>query len=270
MKNSFHFLLVIGILILSSCDLFEDKTDPDSDPSSGCVLLETNLTIPNDPAHELTEYKYDASGNLIEVIEKAWDLQPDPYIDRTTISYNGDKVDRINTYFTFLADPEEAVAVYSFFFAGDLVDSITTIIGEPYNQNGYTLTEYSNNKLSKLISYNYNNLTSTYNEATSYTLEWTEDNITKITTSNINSTQSTISEYEYDDKKTPLSNIGLAVTSNMLTMLSNNNVIRHIYSAADGTVYSTTVTTYTYNDTDYPISMTWEGGYPTNYVYECN
>ena len=270
MKNSFHYFLVIVILFFSSCDLIKDITDPDSDPATGCVLVETNLTIPDDPAHELTEYKYNSSGYLIEVTKKAWDMDPEPYIDRTTISYNGDKVNQIKTYFTFLSDPEEAVAVYTFFFEGDLVDSIRITSGEPYNQNAYTLTEYTGDKLSKLINYNFNAVSSDYFEAGTISIDWTGDNITKTTTSNINSPQNTISEYEYDDKKMPLNSLGLAVSSNMLTMLSNNNVVRHKYLSADGTVFSTTETSYTYNDTNYPITSTWAGGYPTNYVYDCN
>jgi hypothetical protein len=270
MKTSFHFLLVIVILFFSSCDLFRDITNPDPDPATGCVLVETNLTIPNDPAHELTEYKYNASGSLIEVIKKAWDMDPDPYIDRTTISYNGVKVNQIKTYFTFLSDPEEAHAVYTFFFEGDLVDSVRITSGEPYNQNGYMLTEYTGDKLSKLIGYNFNTVTSAYYENGTTSIDWTGDNITKTTTTNINSPQNSIIEYEYDDKKTPLNNLGLAVSSNVLTMLSSNNVISRKNLAADGTVFSTTETSYTYNDTNYPITSTWGGGYPTNYVYDCN
>ncbi|NQU88013.1 MAG: hypothetical protein HQ541_19875 [Mariniphaga sp.] len=269
MKNLLLFIVVIGILVLSSCDLFETDKDRGTDPIAGCFLQKTSWSIPNDPAHETTDYSYDTSGKLIEVLKKSWDLEPDPYIERTTISYNGDKLNQIKIYITY-TDPEEMYAEYSFFYTGDLPDSITYPKPDPINDKGYMLAEYSGNKLSKLVFYNHSTFTYTYSEVANYNFEWTGDNIIKITLANINSTNASVTEYKYDDKKTPLSNLGLALTSNLFTMLSSNNVIKSTRLNPDGSISNTSETTYTYNDSDYPLTVTWSVGYPTNYEYDCN
>ena len=265
MKKSSLILLGCSFFLLNSCEIINPILNPEK---NDCILLSTSMSIPGDPAHEETEFTYDSSGKLTEVLRESYDLDPAPYISRWTMSYNNDLLYQISSYSKFYSDPEEKIGDFIFIYDGNLAD---TIKYEPANANsnpGFTVTEYSGNKLIKLTDYLFNPQDSQYKLYATRLIEWTGDNISKVT-NNFNVGSSSTTEYEYDDKKAPLGNFGLAFTSyGSLAMLSQNNVTKLTYTS--NSTSHITETSYTYNSTDYPIqSIPAKDGYPTNLEYDC-
>ena len=258
-------LLLISItLLMGSCEIFDPIFNPQKDV---CILQKTSWSIPNDPAHGETEFIYDSSGKLIEIIRTSYDLGPDPYIERWTMTYQGDLVHEIVSY-TKLSNPEEALGEYLFIYNGNLPDTIKFSPEASYNNQTYTVTQYSGDKLIKLVDHIMRPTETVYSVYNTTEIEWTGDNISKTTATDFHGSQR-IYEYEYDDKKTPLAHLGLAMSSfGSLTMLSKNNVTKTTYSP--GISVHVFEYTYTYNSTDYPISSSLlKDGYPTNYEYDC-
>jgi len=258
-------LLIITTLLLGSCEIIDPFINP---PKDGCILQKTSWSIPNDPAHGETEFIYDSSGKLVEVIRTSYDLDPDPYVDRWAVTYSNDKLHQIKSFTKFYSDPEEALGEYLFIYNGNLPDTIKYSPEASYNNPTYTVTQYTGDKLIKLVDYILRPLDTIYSLYNTTEIEWTGDNISKTTATDFNGSQR-IYEYEYDDKKTPLAHLGLALSSyGSLTMLSKNNVTKTTYSP--GTSVYVYEFTYTYNSTDYPISSSpLKDGYPTNYEYDC-
>ncbi len=265
MKTSTLVLLGCSFLLLNSCELIDPILNPVKDE---CILLNTSMSIPNDPAHEETEFTYNSAGQLIEVVKESYDMKPDPYVARWTMTYNNDTLHQISSYSKFYSDPEEKLGEYLFIYNGNLPD---TIQYNPANTNSnpvFTVTEYSANKLIKLTDFLLSPQDSKYKLYATRVIDWTGDNISKITTNHNGGSSSTL-EYEYDDKKAPLGNFGLAFTSfGSLAMLSQNNVTKLTYTT--NTTSHITETSYNYNSTDYPTqSAPVKDGYPTNYEYDC-
>jgi hypothetical protein len=226
------------------------------------------MSVPDDPAHEETEFKYNSAGQLIEVVKESYDTKTVPYVASWTMSYNNDTLHQISSYSKFYSDPEEKRGEYIFSYNNNLPD---TIQYNPANTNSnpvFTVTEYSANKLIKLTDYLLSPQDSNYKLYATRDIDWTGDNISKITTTTNGVSSSTL-EYEYDDKKTPLENLGLAFTSfGSLAMLSQNNVTKMTYTS--NTTSHITETTYNYNSTGYPTKSTpAKDGYSTNYKYDC-
>ena len=138
-------------MLIVSCELIDPFINP---PKDDCVLQKTTWSIPDDPAHSSTEYSYDSSGKLIEITSEVYDLDPDPIINGWVISYSNDKVDQINSYWKSYDDPQQTEKDVSFFYDGDLPDSIFYKYGEVYGTNqGYYTANYSGDKLIQLIDY---------------------------------------------------------------------------------------------------------------------
>ena len=265
MKTKIALLLISSVLLLSSCEIF----DPIFNPSkSDCLLQKTSWSIPNDPAHEETLFTYDASENLTEVVKKSYDLEPDPYVERWTMTYSNNKLEKITHYTKFYADPEEKADEYVFHYNGDQPDSVAIFTAPSFNQAGYALLQYAGGKLSKVEDYNPDPAGSGYRLYYTRDLDWTGDNVTKITTTNLTGSVSS-SDFEYDDKKTPLSHLGLAMTNfGSLAMLSSNNNVKKTYTGSDGTPHVFD-RTYTYSAGGYPESLTLTDGVQTTYEYTC-
>lgn len=265
MKTTTILLLVSTSLILGSCEIIDPFINP---PKDECVLQKISWSIPNDPASEETEFNYDSSGKLIEVIKTGYDLEPDPTVSRWTMTYSNDKLDQLTSYFKFYSDPEEKTGDWLFYYNGNLPDSVHSPAVSVSSNASYTLTQYTGDKLVKLVDYIKRPNEPNYSIYNTTVLEWTGDNISKITYTN-NFGSSRYYEYEYDDKKTPLGHLGLAVSAyGSLTMLSKNNVTKTTYYF--GTDVYIFETSYTYNSTDYPTSaIPAKDGYPTSYEYDC-
>lgn len=258
-------LLVSATMLLGSCEIIDPFINP---PKDECILQKMSWSIPNDPAHEETVFTYDTSGKLIEVVKTSYDLEPDPVVSRWTMTYSNDKLDKLSSFFKFYSDPEEKSGDWLFYYNGNLPDSIHSPAVSVSSNASYTLTQYTGDKLVKLIDYIKRPNEPNYSIYNTTDLEWNGDNISKITI--INSAGSSRKyEYEYDDKKTPLGHLGLALSSfGSLSMLSKNNVTKTIYTlGTDVYIYETS---YTYNSTDYPTSaIPAKDGYPTSYEYDC-
>ena len=267
MKTKAVLLLVCISVLVCSCELIDPFLNPTT--SSGCLLTSTSFSVPNDPAHLETEYNYDTSDKLIEIIRSEYDQNSTAYIERYVISYLGDKVNQIKQYNTFLNNPEELLETHTFFFSGVLIDSIASIAYNGSQQNhSYSLCNYTNNKLTKLTNYRYNLIDSISSLYRTIDLIWASDNISKITTQYASS-GTLISEYQYDDKKDPMNHFGLSFTTlGSLTMLSQNNVVASQNTVWDGSVQSNTIE-ITYNAQDYPVSTTPSNNYTTTYTYNC-
>ena len=265
MKTSSILLIACSILLLSSCELIDPILNPVKDE---CILLKTSWSIPNDPAHEETEFTYNVAGKLIEVIKESYDLEPDPYISRWTMTYNNDLLDQISSFSKFYSDPEEKLGDYIFFYDGNLPDTIKYKPASTSSNPTFTVIEYSSGKLFRLTDYVFRPHNSQYNIYSTQIIEWIGDNISKITNTSSAGSSST-TEYEYDDKKTPLGHLGLAFTSyGSLTMLSQNNVTKITYTTSS--ISRITEKTYTYNSTDYPIQVIpMKDAHPTVYEYDC-
>ncbi|MEA1875769.1 MAG: hypothetical protein U9N86_02795 [Bacteroidota bacterium] len=265
MKEKSILLFIVLTVFLGSCELIDPIFNP---VKNECILLKTSMSVPNDPANEETVFTYDSSGKLIEVVKTGYDLGSDPVVSRWTMTYSNDKLDKLSSFFKFYSDPEEKTGDWMFYYNGNLPDSIHAPAASASNNVSYTLTQYTGDKLVKLTDYLKRPNEPNYSVFNTTDLEWSGDNISKITITN-NYGSSRFFEYEYDDKKTPLGHLGLALSSfGSLTMLSKNNVTKTTYTL--GTNVYISETSYTYNSTDYPISaIPAKDGYPTNYEYDC-
>jgi|GEM_PF-3731951 len=260
-------LLLTGLGgLLTSCEFVNLILNP---PTNDCVLQKTTWSIPNDPGQTINEYTYDANGYLAEVSRTMYDQGEDPTVSRLTVTYANNLVDQINVYFKFKNDPEQLETNYVFFYNGNLPDSIHYTWGETYNfREGYFLATYSEAHLTQLLEYNYNLFDKTYILSRTTTIEWTGDNVSKVTATDVYGNTSS-HEYEYDDKKTPLNHLGMALsTFGSFTMLSKNNVTKSIYTVPDSTQYITEFA-MTYNDSGYPVTITPDNDYPTQLEYIC-
>ena len=264
MKNHIILLLVGTTLILGSCELIDPFINP---PKDACILQKTSWSIPNDPAHEDTEFLYDSSDKLIEVKKTSYDMGTTPDIARWTITYSNDKLDKLTSYYKFQGDQEEKIGEWLFQYSGNLPDTIKSPAANSSTNSLYYVAHYNSDKLVSLETYTLDLNGSSYSLFNKDDLEWTGENISKMTITNkYGSTRSY--EYEYDDKKAPLGHLGLAVSSyGSLTMLSKNNVTKTTYYF--GTDVYVFETSYTYNATGYPISATPLEGATINYEYDC-
>jgi hypothetical protein len=275
MRNALYVFTLAGLCFLYSCE----KDEPNIVKGT-CQLMSTTFNIPNDPAKTLTMFSYNGSDQLVGIVEDQYDLSSSvDYSSRWALSYTGDKLDKITEFTTFLNDPEEEGTSYSFFYEGDLVDSIAVDLNRPNITGSYTHLdesfydmEYDGKKLVKLTEYK---TVTADNSIDSFetTLIWTGNNITEIT-GYFGSTLITTT-YTYDDKKTPLRNFGLSFTGyGALTGLSENNVLTSRFTLS-GTLRGVN-NIMEYNNNDYPTSITSESVgssyafYPTLFEYTCN
>ncbi len=274
MKSGFYLLALAGMVFITSCD----KDDPIITNDETCVLLESIWDAPNDPSKGITEYNYNSAGQLIEIAKADYDLDPTPYNERWTLTYDGNQVSRVNHYTQFRTDPEDEHEITYFFYENDLVDSISVDANRPpitgtytYKDESYMLLEYSGDKVVKLTTY----LTLTVDNSIVEdvtTLDWTGNNVTKITRLLGGELVSTI--YTYDDKKRPYRNFTMAFAQTQsLFNLSENNVLSNRYTYAG--IMRGSDFTYEYNSDDYPISSSYTdlaNGWtppPIVYTYDC-
>ena len=271
--NKLQFLNKIGIVFLStamlsisSCDIIDPFLNPQG---TECLLIKTTYSIPDGTASTNTGFEYDSSDKLVEVKRIQGDLSSDTFIERWEISYSNDQVDRIRSFTKFQSDPEEDNEDYRFFYKGNLPDSIAYVREGVYNLTGYLIATYTNDQLTRLVDYRYKPLDSTYFVYNTSNLEWSGNNLKKITSLNVNGEQTT-EELEYDNKKSPLSCLGLAFSSyGSLVMLSSNNVTQSKKTIWDGTLRTTSFV-YTYLSSDYPKSCKPSNDNATNFQYRCN
>ncbi len=266
MKQLSILVIILILMSLSSCEVINTFLNP----SSGtCLLVNTSMNVPNDPAHVETSYTYNSTDQLIEVNKASYDLDPHPYVDRWEMSYSGNKLNEIKYFTKFLSDPEEQHTTHTFYFVGDLVDSIDIVGSLTYGPiKGYIKTSYQNNKLDSVWTYHKNAMGNQYEWYSTTVLTWTGDNVTKV--NNEYKTQTGSITYEYDDQNAPMNHFGLAFSRfGSYAMLSKNNVIKITQIIWDGSSY---VTDYTisYTANGYPSEIAQKDIPPTTYEYSCN
>lgn len=260
------------LLLLSGCETIEEWLKKLQEEPA-CQLISMELDIPADPARSLTEFFYNADGQLTEVKDSEYDLKPLPYVTRYELTYAGNNLSVIQIHTKFYEEPEKTDHTWSFFYSGDLIDSIFVQNGETYgNSSGYYLTEYSGDLISKLTYYHIDAASGAATQHDTRLLTWTGDNLTEVIW-NYPNADPMVYSYTYDDKKTPLNSIGLALSPyGDLSLLSKNNVVSRSTSYS-GTVTNTTNYELEYNEQGYPVSVrdmqTWDT-YPTVYEYDCN
>jgi hypothetical protein len=250
------YVLIIAAMIIASVSCEKDETNQDG--LETCILQKTTWSIPNDPAEIITNFTYDGDGNLMEIERKEFDLSSDPFITLYELTYNGNQLQKIKRSFDGTPSNE-----HIFYYSGDKIDSVhqKSIPSEIPWAESYFLVEYLNNKVSKVVSYNYNFSSGLYTSNSSTELEWTGNNVTRLIY-NYSSGQPVIIDYLYDDKKSPLESVGLGFLDYTdFTVLSENNVIK----AGDVDVE------ISYNSLGYPVSIKRNAPYeyPTSYEYSC-
>lgn len=253
-----YFLIIAAIMMVGvSCE----KENTNKDGTNICVLQQTTWSIPEDPAKIIVNFSYDVDGNLVEIEKKEYDLGNEPNVSVYAMTYSGNQLKKIKLSFDGTPFDETF-----FYYSGDKVDSIRnkTIPSERPWSESYSLVEYLNDKVSKVVSHSYNFQSGLLTANASTELEWTGNNVTRIISNNYNSGQPIIYDYLYDDKKSPLKSVGLGFTGYAsFTALSENNVIK----AGDNDVE------IIYNSYGYPESIKTlglPGSYPTIYEYTCN
>jgi len=263
-QSKISLLLLSLALLLGSCEIIDPFINP---PKDGCILQKTTWSIPDDPAHGHTDYNYDASGKLIEILITDYDLGSDPCVGRWEMTYSNDTLDRIDSFIKISGSQEQKTGNWAFQYSNNRPDTIRSQATEYFLADVYTVIEYSGDKLSKFNTYRYSTRDTLFQLYSTTDIEWTGDNISKVTITNSSGSQLKY-EYEYDDKNAPIAHVGIALTSfGSITMLSKNNVTKTTYTLGSNVyIYETS---YSYNDAGYPITSTPLDGYATNYEYDC-
>ena len=270
MKKLLPFLLVLS-LVLTSCEIIENiLNDPFADPV--CQLLKTEWLEPDYSNKTTKTFTYNDQNQLIEIKQEDYDNTPTPYVTRYEMSYTDKKLSKVKQYYKFYDQAEKLSFSYDFYYDGDLIDSVFQQTYDVYGDNkGYYLLNYSGDHPIQLTFYHIDPNTSSTTVHHTVNLTWTGNNVTKVVSQYQNSSPS-VFEYFYDDKKAPLTSIGLAVCQfPEFSLISENNVIKRYFSYGSNTP-DTTNYELTYNTNDYPASIrdlrTW-ATYPTNYSYNC-
>lgn len=260
------FLCATIMLLSMTCN--DDEADMNDMTGDDCRLVKRTFDIPNDPAREEAVYSYDDQDRLTGITVTSYDRDPLPYITRTSISYNGNNLDELNTYSTFMSDPEERNFRYQFFYVNGELDSIKL---DGYNAfeniDSYMLVEFNSGKLSQMQTYFYNPTMMSYelNGTTSYT--WDQNNVVLSETVTPDGTMSSTS-YIYDNMNKAIGTEALAYSMNV-SLLSENNMTSVIRTTEFGS--NTETYTYTYNSMGYPATSSQGSQYPLyEYDYECN
>ena len=269
MKHFSVFLLFVFVLSITSCDLF--NSDSDSDGDGDCKLVKSSFDIPNDPARGETVYTYNSNDQLVSIESADWDLDPVPYRTRVQIVYSGDLVSEINSFTTFMNNPEEKEFEYEFYYENGELDSVYY---EGYNafenSDGYFLVETGSAKVNEIKGYTYNNLQNSFNHFATNVFNWSGNNLSSIESTIIATGEQTRSVYEYDSMKSPSAPLAYSFFSKAYYALSENNIIKHEYYQGNN-LLNTQNFDYTYTSEDYPLTSQQMGGYPLyTHEYDCN
>jgi hypothetical protein len=266
MKKLFGFILLSSLFLMSTCD--PDQIDPVGPDLDSCQLQKTTWSIPGDPANTTTEFFYNSSDQLTEVVRTAIDQNPsDPWVERWVMTYAGDQLTQLKAHVS-----GELATTYDFYWVGTQVDSVWYDHIWPHPYQGYVLTEFVNDQLVGTSDFRFNPSDTTFNMYRIIDLTWQNGNVTRMETTYGDGVLS-VTNYTYDNQRTPLYHFGLTNTSFMgFRDLSMNNVLSFTRTDTypDGTVYDYEHSfSHSYNEAGYPTTMAQDGGNPTYYEYLC-
>jgi len=254
------------MLLSMTCN--DDEADMNDMTGDDCRLVKRSFDIPNDPAREEAIYSYDNQERLTGITVTSYDRDPLPYITRTSITYNGNNLEELNTYSTFMSDPEERNFQYQFFYENGELDSIKLDGYNAFeNTDSYMLLEFSSGQLSQMQTYFYNATSMSYELSGTTNYTWDQNNLVQSQTISATGSMSSTT-YTYDNMNKAAGTEALAYSMDV-SLLSENNVTSIVRTTEFGSNAENYI--YTYNSMGYPATSTQGNQYPLyEYEYECN
>ena len=268
MKHLNSILLLLMLLFVASCDLFEDD---DTMGTGDCKVSKASFNIPNDPARGETDFVYNSIDRLTGILSSDWDQGSTPYKTRIQIDYSGDLVSTLSSYSTFMNDPEEQNFKYEFYYENGELDSVSFNGFNSFEySDGYYLVEFESGKPKVIDRYNYDNFLSQVNHYSRSVLNWDNDNVSSMDVNVIASGSMSRYVYTYDSMKSPINILALSFFSGNYYALSKNNILKAEFYLNDA-LQDTDNFDYSYTDQGYPLTSQQLPGYPLyNYEYDCN
>ena len=253
-------LCIALVAVLTSC-----ANDDDSILEDSLVLPQTiTYTYPviSPGTNEKNTLTFDGN-KIVSIVE---------FGSKVTFTYSGDFIIKQEAFDVDQQGKETKHSEVGYFYENGKLKTRTFTDGISVNNpDGLyfdkTVYTYSSNELISYVNSSVDNNTKKEIKTSEGTLTYKGDNLVK-DQQKFDSVTITLS-YEYDTKYNPLKNIlGFNLLLNEISEFGKNNIVKTIRTSSDNTNIAVYLTSYIYNESDYPTKHTSFAGDGKSIEYE--